>query len=182
MRVAKPSSSTTTGSCPCYFDQPAAAVGERVRHRDPVTGAGAGCPADGSALEHGQHPFELLVADEHVAVNLVTRAAADRVVRVAPEQLAPGEAEVRGRERLAGAQDAQRTQRLGGEQPPLGPLVGPLQVQPGRVDASQDVLDPAAQQLPHVDGAGGRADRVNVVGVGGDPELGAGEPLLELGA
>ena len=44
---------------------------------------------------------ELLVADEHVTVDLVARATADRVVRVAAKQLSPREPEVGDRERLA---------------------------------------------------------------------------------
>ena len=59
---------------------------------------------------------------------------------MALEQLAPREPEVGGGKPLARFQRAQRAERLDLEQPPLGALVGPLEVQPGGIDAAEHVL------------------------------------------
>jgi hypothetical protein len=75
-----------------------------------------------------ERPIERGVADEHVAVDLVARAAADRVVRVALEQLLPGERNVLEREPSARAQRTQGRERLDAQQPLLGVRVGLLEV------------------------------------------------------
>ena len=103
------------------------------------------------ALDELERPVELLVADEHVPVHLVARAAADRVVRVVAEQVAPGQPQVGNRIRRVLAQCPQRGRRLDREQPPLRALIRLLEVDPRRVDAAQDVLEPAADELALVD-------------------------------
>src|SRR5581483_12058123 len=109
-----------------------ARVGERVDER--------AADAERLPLDVVEGAAELLVADEHVAVHLVARAAADGVVRVVTEQVAPGELEIGGGKRLAAAQRPQRRRRLDGEEPLLGALVRLLEVDPRRVDATQVVL------------------------------------------
>ena len=72
------------------------------------------CAADPDrlGLDEVEHPVELLVADEHVPVHFVARAAADRVVRVVAEEVAPGEPQVGGGERRLAAQRPQSGSRL----------------------------------------------------------------------
>src|SRR5581483_9364131 len=67
-------------------DETPARVGERVDER--------AADAERLPLDVVEGAAELLVADEHVAVHLVARAAADGVVRVVTEQVAPGELEI----------------------------------------------------------------------------------------
>ena len=142
-------------------------VGQRVDERaaDP----------DRLALDEVEHPVELLVADEHVPVHLVARAAADRVVRMVAEQVAPGEPQVCGRIRRAFPQRAQGRRRLDREQPALRALIRLLEVDPRRVDAAQEVLEPAADELALVHGECVRPGCVLVVAA--DPELRAERPL-----
>jgi len=126
------------------LDHVPAAEREWVEHADGVR-ARAGDPTQCALLEHRQRPVERLVARERVDVNLVARAPADRVVRVAAEQLAPGEPEVPAGERGPVGERVQRGERLSCEQPLLGALVGRLDVHPRRVDAPQHVLEPASE-------------------------------------
>ena len=66
------------------------------------------------------------------------------------EEVAPREPQVGGGERRLAAQRPQRGSRLDRQQSPLGALVGLLEVDPRGVDAAQDVLEPAADELPFV--------------------------------
>jgi hypothetical protein len=83
----------------------------------------------------------------HVVVDLVDRAAADRVVRVVAQQLAPGEPQLPARMPEAGSrEERQRAQGLGARQLPLAALVRLLQVHARGVDPAQHVrLRPAGQ-------------------------------------
>src|SRR2546421_7207665 len=74
------------------------------------------------------------------------------------EQVAPGEAEIRCRIRRA-AERAQRRKRFDAEQPALGRFVRLLQVDAGRVDAAQDVLQATADELARVLGQSCRGRR-----------------------
>ena len=125
-------------------DEPHAPVWERVDE-------GAAHP-ERLLLDHAERPAELFVADEHVAVHVVARAAADRVVRVVAQEVTPGEAHVGVGEGLPGAEGAERRHGLGGEQPALGALVGLLYVHARGVDSAEDVLETAADELSLVAG------------------------------
>ncbi len=72
-------------------------------------------------------------------MDLVARAAADRVMRVALEKLSPREREILKREPPARTQRGQRRERLNAQQPLLGTLIGLLEIQPRRVDAAQNI-------------------------------------------
>src|SRR2546423_1086260 len=74
-------------------DEPGAPVRQRVDGRS--------ADAERLALDDVERPVELLVADEHVAVDLVARAAADGVVRMVAKQVAPGQPDVLVREARA---------------------------------------------------------------------------------
>src|SRR6185437_12205410 len=102
---------------------------------------------------------------------LVARAAADRVVGVVAEKVAPREAEVCGGKRRVLAERAQRRRGLDREEPPLCALVRLLEVDPRGVDAANHVLEPAADQLALVDRQLVRLGRMFVVPA--DPEAGA---------
>ncbi len=154
-------------------DHAPAPVGERVDER----------AADAECLpfELVERAVELLVADEHVPVHLVAGAAADRVVRLVPEQVPPREPEVCAGERLVLAQRPQGRHGLDREESPLGSLVRLLEVDPRGVDAAQDVLQPAAHELALVHRQG--VQRRGVLVVAADPELRAErgcEPVEQL--
>ena len=85
-------------------------------------------------------------------MHLVDRAAADRVVRVVAQQLPPGKAEVCCRVGGVTRQRGERGGDLGGEEPPLRALVRLLDLHVRRVDAAQDVLLAAPEQLALIDG------------------------------
>jgi hypothetical protein len=92
-------------------------------------------------------------------------------VRVVPEQVAPGQPQVLCRIRRLPAQRPERRRRLDREQSALGTLVCLLEVDAGRVDASQDVLEAAADELSLMRRQAFRRGRVLVVAA--DTELGA---------
>ena len=85
-------------AAPVRLDEPAAPIRQRVDERRAV--------AERLARDTVDRALELLVADEHVAVNLVARAAADRIMWMVPQQVAPGELQVGVRERAAVAEGA----------------------------------------------------------------------------
>ena len=90
------------------------------------------------------------------------------------EEVAPREANVLVREAASFAQGAKRGDGLDREEAALGPLVRLLQVHARGVDAPQDVLHPAADELALVGGktVRGRCE----VGEAPDPERGAEGP------
>ncbi len=165
---------------PGELDEAPPAAGEEVDHAGgPFAGAET---LERPPLQVRHRALELLVADEHVAVDLVARATADRVVRVALEQLPPREPEVGDREPLACLERPERGQRLDLEQPALGALVGALEIHPGRVDTPEHVLEAAAEQLARVCRQAVGGDGGHVVGEAGDRETRARQPALELRA
>src|SRR5581483_1987852 len=103
--------------------------------------------AERSPLDDLDRTVEMLVANEHVAVDLVARAAADRVVRMVAEEIAPREPHVLVREAGPLAERAKRGSRLDREQPALRALVRLLEVHAGRVDPAEDVLESTADEL-----------------------------------
>jgi hypothetical protein len=182
VRAANPLKLDDLGFGARKLDQAPARLGERVEDRRFVLGA-AGPEALQRPLGELRHgPLQRLVADEHVAVSLVAGAAADRVVGVVSQQLAPGQPEVAIQGRLATVQLLDRGERLHREQPALGALVGLLEVQPRRVDAAQDVLEPAAEELAGPRWNVGRAHCGYVLAVARDLELRVGQASLELRA
>ena len=86
------------------------------------------------------------------------------------EELAPGEAEVGGREGRATGEGRKRGGGLGGDEAPLGTLVRLLQVHPRRVDAAEHVRFSAAEQLALVRREAARARGVEVLVDRRDPE------------
>jgi hypothetical protein len=107
---------------------------------------------DGAAADVVAELRDLVEAREHLAVDGVDRAAADRVVRVVQQERAPGHVEQRPRVGTAGAQ-RERGERLGvALEQRLGAVVRLLQVHAGREDACEDVLVAAAAELAAVRG------------------------------
>ena len=182
VRAAKPSSSTIAGSVPGTSIRPRRRAGSTLITVTRVRGTRARLRVERSILEERQGPLERCVAHHHVAMHLVARASADRVVRLAAQQLGPGEPEVRARERATVLQRAERGERLDREQPLLGMLVGLLEIEARRVDPAQNVLHAAAEQLPGPHRGVRAGGCLHVLGVAGDREARAREPLLELDA
>ena len=96
------------------LDETTAAIRQRVDERPAAT--------ERFARDDVDRAIELLVADEHVAVNFVAGAAADRVVRMVPEQVAPGEPKIVMRERVVVAKRAERGSGLGVEHASARPV------------------------------------------------------------
>ena len=120
----------------------------------------------------------------HVGVGLVDRTAADRVVRVVAQQLAPGVAQLaQGIPGTRPGQHRERPQRLGLLQRALAALVVLLERHAGRVDTAQHVQARAAAELAREHGQVSRRprDRRRVVREPRDLDVEVGPARAQVG-